>query len=89
MTLMQAVAMARGADENANPKRVAIFRQIKGKRSAAAFDLTSIRKGEMDDPAVYAGDIIVVDGSAIKAAQKQIMERYRSWFHTRARPARP
>ncbi|MBY8823615.1 polysaccharide biosynthesis/export family protein [Sphingomonas colocasiae] len=74
MTLMQAVAMARGADENANPKRVAIFRQIKGKRSAAAFDLTSIRKGEMEDPAVYAGDIIVVDGSAIKAAQKQLMQ---------------
>lgn len=74
MTLMQAVAMARGADENANPKRVAIFRQIKGKRSAAAFDLTSIRKGEMEDPAVYAGDIIVVDGSAIKAAQKQLLQ---------------
>lgn len=74
MTLLQAVAMARGADENANTKRVAIFRQIKGKRVAAAFDLVSIRRGQMDDPPVYAGDIIMVDGSAIKAAQKQLLQ---------------
>ena len=27
----------------------------------------------MDDPPVYAGDIVVVDGSSIKALQKQIL----------------
>lgn len=72
-TLLQAVAMARGPTENANPRRVAIFRQVEGKRMAAAYDLTSIRKGEMADPAVYSGDIIVVDGSGIKAIQNQIL----------------
>jgi polysaccharide export outer membrane protein len=40
---------------------------------AAAFDLTSIRRGEAEDPRVYSGDIIVVDGSGIKSAQRQIM----------------
>ena len=72
-TLIQAIAAAGGVSEDGNPRRVAIFRQIGGQRQAAAFDLTSIRRGQAPDPAVYAGDIIVVDGSATKAAQRQIL----------------
>lgn len=72
-TLMQAVAAAGGVSPDANARRVAVFRQIAGKRQAAAFDLTSIRRGEAPDPQVYAGDIVVVDGSRIKALQKQIL----------------
>lgn len=74
MTLMQAVALARGTREDANSRRVAIFRTIDGKRQAAAFDLTSIRRGETQDPPVYAGDIVVVDGSHVKAVEKQILQ---------------
>ena len=73
MTLMQAVASAGGTAEDANARRVAIFRTIGGKRQAAAFDLVSIRRGEAEDPRVYPGDIVVIDGSSIKALQKQIM----------------
>ncbi len=73
MSLMQAVALAGGLTDDANARRVAVFRQIGGRRQAAAFDLTSIRRGEMDDPRVYAGDIVVVDGSSVKAATKQIL----------------
>ena len=73
MTLMQAVALAKGTNEDANVRRVAIFRQIGGKRQAAAFDLQSIRRGLTPDPRVFAGDIVVVDGSSIKAAHKRIM----------------
>jgi polysaccharide export outer membrane protein len=73
VTLIQAIAMARGTDDNANPRRVAIFRQIQGQRMAAAFDLTSIRRGENEDPQVYAGDIIVVDGSRVRAIQREIL----------------
>ena len=72
-TLIQAIAAAGGPTENANPRRVAIFRQIGGQRQAAAFDLTDIRRGQAEDPQVYAGDIIVVDGSATKEAQRQIL----------------
>ena len=72
-TLMQAVAQAGGTTENANARRVAIFRQIGGQRQVAAFDLVAIRRGESPDPAVYPGDIIVVDGSATKALQRQIL----------------
>jgi polysaccharide export outer membrane protein len=73
LTLMQAVALAGGTGPDANARRVAVFRQISGKRQAAAFDLTSIRRGEMDDPQIYAGDIVVIDGSSVKAVQKQLL----------------
>ena len=76
-TLMQAVALAGGVDEEtANPRRVAVFRTIDGQRQAAAFDLVSIRRGEMEDPQVYSGDIIIVDGSAIKETQKQLFRAF-------------
>jgi polysaccharide export outer membrane protein len=74
ISLIQAVAMAKGTTEDANPRRVAVFRTIGGKRQAAAFDLTSIRRGQSPDPEIYPGDIIVVDGSKVKATQKQILQ---------------
>ena len=73
-TLIQAIAMAQGTTNDANPHRVAIFRQIQGKRQAAAFDLTSIRRGQMQDPPVYRGDIVVVDGDSIKKATSQLLQ---------------
>jgi polysaccharide biosynthesis/export protein len=77
MTLMQAIAIAGGVDqETANPRRVAVFRTIDGQRQAAAFDLVSIRRGEMDDPRIYAGDIVIVDGSAIKETQKKFLQAF-------------
>lgn len=77
MTLMKAVALAGGADQDtANMRRVAIFRMINGQRQAAAFDLLSIQHGEMDDPPVYSGDIVIVDGSNIKATQKKIFQTF-------------
>ena len=74
MTLIQAVAQAGGPTADSNPRRVAIFRQIGGQRQSAAFDLTSIRRGEAPDPSIYAGDIVIVDGSSIKALQKRILD---------------
>ena len=70
MTLIQAVALAKGTSEDANPRRVAVFRTIGGQRQAAAFDLTAIRRGQAPDPQIYPGDIVVVDGSSIKADAK-------------------
>ena len=74
LTLLQAVALARGTDDLANPRRVAIFRTIGGKRMAAAFDLTDIRRGKQADPAIYAGDAVVVDGSGVKKAQRDALQ---------------
>lgn len=74
LTLIQAVALANGTDDLANPKRVAVFRVIGGKRMAAAFDLTTIRRGIDPDPQIYPGDTVIVDGSGIKKAQRDIMQ---------------
>jgi polysaccharide export outer membrane protein len=57
-------------------RRVAVFRTIGGQRQAAAFDLVSIQHGEMADPPVYSGDIVIVDGSRIKATQKKIFQSF-------------
>jgi polysaccharide export outer membrane protein len=72
-SLMQAVALAGGTSEDANAHRVAVFRTIGGKRQVAAFDLMAVRRGQAADPQIYPGDIVVVDGSSIKAMQKQIL----------------
>ena len=72
-TLKQAVAMARGTNSEANPRRVAVFRQIQGQRMAAAFDLTRIRRGRAEDPVIFTGDIFVVDGSNLRAIQREIL----------------
>jgi polysaccharide export outer membrane protein len=73
-TLLQAIAMAKGTTDDANPRRVVIFRQINGQRQAAAFDLKSIRRGEMADTPVFGDDIVVVDGSSSKSAFKNVMQ---------------
>jgi polysaccharide export outer membrane protein len=73
LSLMQAVALSGGTSEDANVRRVAVFRTVSGQRQAAAFDLLAIRRGQAADPPVYPGDIIVVDGSTVKEAQKRIL----------------
>lgn len=73
MTLLQAVAQAGGPSDGANPRKVAIFRQINGERHAAAFDLVAIRNGNADDPLVYGNDIIVVDGSEARRGYSELL----------------
>jgi polysaccharide export outer membrane protein len=73
LTLMQAIALSGGTSEDANLRRVAVFRTVSGQRQAAAFDLQEIRRGRSIDPPVFAGDIVVVDGSAVKETQKRIL----------------
>jgi len=74
ISLLQAMALAKGTTDDANARRVAVFRTIDGTRQAAAFDLEAIRRGENPDPPIYPGDIVVVDGSRIKALQKQLIQ---------------
>jgi polysaccharide export outer membrane protein len=74
ITLVQAIAMARGTDDTANERRIAVFRTIDGQRMAAAFDLIDIRRGEAEDPAIYRGDIIIVDGSSTRRAFRDLIQ---------------
>lgn len=73
-TLVGAIAMARGISvTDGNPRRVVIFRKSSGKTLAAAFDLISIRRGEMEDPVIYPGDTVVVDSSTIRPLYRDLM----------------
>lgn len=63
ISLIQAIALARGTSQDANPKRVVVFRRINGTRQAAAFDLSTIRQGTDPDPEIFGDDVIIVDGS--------------------------
>ena len=73
-SLLQAVALAGGTTEDANARRVAVFRTIGGQRQAAAFDLAAIRHGQSQDPQIYPGDIVVVDGSSVKTGFKKVLQ---------------
>ncbi|MGB3797158.1 MAG: polysaccharide biosynthesis/export family protein [Alteraurantiacibacter sp.] len=74
LSLLQAIALGGGLDENANAGTIIVFRQIDGQRMAAGFDLTTIRRGESPDPAIYRGDIIVVDGSQTRQTFRDIIQ---------------
>lgn len=73
-TLIQAVAMARGTTQDANPSRVYVFRTVRGEKVAGAFDLKSIRRGQAEDPVVYGNDIVVVDGDNSRQLLQTLMQ---------------
>lgn len=73
MSLLQAVTLAGGPSEGANPRKVVIFRDINGERHAAAFNLLSIRNGNSDDPEVYGNDLIVIDGSEARQSYGELI----------------
>ena len=73
LSLLQAIAMSGGPSEAANPRKVAIFREIEGERKVAVFDLVDIRNGEMEDPSVYGNDIVVMDGNQTRQTYRELL----------------
>lgn len=61
MTLMRAIARSGGAADFANLERVVVFRTVEGKRLAALYDMSAIRRGAYPDPEVFANDVVMVD----------------------------
>ncbi len=74
MTLMRAVATAKGASENARLDDVVVFRTVEGKRYAALYNLKAIRRGVYDDPALFPNDIVVVGESTSRQLFKDILQ---------------
>lgn len=73
-SLLQAIVVAGGVSELANPKGIIIFRVIDGKRMAAVFDLQQIRGGNAEDPRIYGDDLIVIDQSGSKSAWQSLLK---------------
>ena len=68
-SLMQAIAMAQGLGELADPQDIKLFRTDtgQGRRKMASFDLDQIRSGESDDPLLKGNDLIVVQKSGARS----------------------
>jgi polysaccharide export outer membrane protein len=72
-SLLQVIALSNGLDELANPKGIVVYRNLDGKRYAAAFDIREIRAGRMVDPEVLGNDIVVVDYSGARSGLKDFL----------------
>lgn len=64
MSLVQAIALAKGLDEMADPRTVVVLRPMGTQQAAARFDLLAIQAGQAPDPEIFAGDAVIVDTSA-------------------------
>jgi polysaccharide export outer membrane protein len=63
MTLLRAVASAKGLSEFAREDDVVILRTVDGRRMAGLYNIDAIRRGAYDDPAIYANDVVLVGDS--------------------------
>ncbi len=73
-SLLQAVAVAGGLDPLADLSGIVLFRQVNGKKMAAAYDMREIRSGKTPDPQLYGDDIIVVEASGSRTALRRFLE---------------
>ncbi|MBI4725451.1 MAG: polysaccharide export protein [Rhodomicrobium sp.] len=73
MSLLQAIAHAQGLERTAESSAV-VLRQANGKRTAAKYDVASIREGQADDPQLQAGDVIIVPTSDVKEGINAVLK---------------
>jgi polysaccharide biosynthesis/export protein len=73
-TLLQVLALAGDVNPDIASGEVMVFRTADGKRTAARFDIDSIKQGKTEDPQMQPGDVIVVDTSAAKVAFSNFMK---------------
>ncbi|MEP6443914.1 MAG: polysaccharide biosynthesis/export family protein [Hyphomicrobiales bacterium] len=74
MTLMRAVATAGGVGEFAKLSDVVIFRSVDGNKLAGLYNFKGIRRGNYEDPEVFANDVIVVGDSQARRLFRDIIE---------------
>ena len=63
MTLLRAIASAKGLAEFAKEDDVVILRTVGGRRIAGLYNVGAIRRGAYSDPQIYANDLVVVGDS--------------------------
>jgi polysaccharide export outer membrane protein len=73
MTLLRAIASAKGLSEFAKQNEVVILRTVDGRHMAGLYDIDAIRRGAYDDPAIYANDVVVVGDSPARRRFRDIV----------------
>lgn len=74
MTLLRAVASAKGTTEFSKLDDVVVFRTVGEQRMAALYNLEAIRRGAYPDPAIYGEDVIVVGDSPARRMFRDIVQ---------------
>lgn len=72
-TLMRAVAVAGGTTEDARLDDVIVFRNVGGQQYVGIYNLGAIRRGNYEDPEVYANDIVVVGNSPARRRFRDVL----------------
>lgn len=74
MTLMRAIARAKGVTEYADTHFVVVFRRVNNQDMAALYDLRAIRLGMYQDPEVFSNDIVYVGESQARRLFSQAIQ---------------
>jgi len=74
MTLMRAVATAKGTTEFSKKDEVIIFRTINGSEYAALYDMRAIQRGNYSDPEVFANDVVLVGDSSARRIFRDFLQ---------------
>lgn len=74
MTLMRAIARARGLAEFARASHVVVFRTVNEQDMAALYDLRAIRQGLYADPEVFPDDVVVVGESQARRVFRDVIQ---------------
>ncbi len=72
-TLLQLVATAEGLNLETYSSAITVFRTVDGTRSSSTFDIDQIKAGQLDDPVLQQGDVVVVDTSAAKVGFQNVL----------------
>ncbi len=73
MTLIRAVATAGGTAEFAKLSDVVVFRTVNGQKMAGLYNLKAIRRGNYEDPEIFANDIVIVGDSQSRRLFRDII----------------
>jgi polysaccharide export outer membrane protein len=65
-SLIGAIALAGGLDNNMSSDSVTVLRSVDGARQRLAYNLSDIRGGRSSDPEIVPGDVVVVEDSTAK-----------------------
>jgi polysaccharide export outer membrane protein len=74
MTLMRAIARAKGATEFARLRHVVVFRTVQAQPMAVLYDVRAIRAGMYPDPQIYANDLVVVGESQARRLFRDLIQ---------------
>lgn len=73
MTLLRAIASAKGLNEFAREEEVVVLRKVGGQTFAGLYNIDAIRRGAYTDPPIFANDVVVVGDSPQRRRFKDIV----------------